>query len=116
MHFLVESVTPRQIAVRLRDGLVETEVTAWGPTRAAEQLMDCLEAARDTGYGECFWPERTGQYWWMARRDDRRIEVVVLWSTGAVTGWQHVYRATDEVDYVIDLVRSALGAHHLLPS
>lgn len=115
MNLLVESATPQRIVLKLRDGTLETEVSAWNAARSAQALVDALEQARTEGYGECFWPELTGQYWWMCRLDDRRLEVVVLWSSGAGTGWQHVFRAADEVDYVMDLVQEAFARNDLFP-
>ena len=44
--------------------------------------MAAVEAAKTEGYGECFWPEPTGQYWWMFRLVDERLEVAVLWTAG----------------------------------
>ena len=115
MNFIVETATPQRIVGRLRDGTLETEVSAWGTERAVQLLVTALETARDDGYGECFWPEMTGQYWWMCRREGSRLEVVVLWSSGAGTGWQHVYRATDEIEYFIDCVLEQLAMHGLFP-
>jgi hypothetical protein len=115
MNFIIELATPQRIVGRLRDGTLETEVSAWGAERAAQALVTALEAARDEGFGQCFWPEMTGQYWWMCRREGRRLEVVVLWSSGAGTGWQHVYRATDEIDYFIDCVLEQFATHGLFP-
>jgi hypothetical protein len=78
-------------------------------------LVTALDVvAAGEGYAECFWPEPGGQYWWMFSREGRRLEVVVLWSRGAVTGWEHVFRAADEVDYLNDRIREELDAHHLL--
>ena len=48
-------------------------------------------------------------------REGRRLEVVVLWSRGAVTGWEHVFRAADEVSYVISRFHEEMAAHDLLP-
>jgi hypothetical protein len=112
----IESATAQQIVIRLREGASETTVTGWHTSRAVTALMSALEmvAAAD-GYSECFWPEPTGQYWWMFNREGRRLEVVVLWSRGAVTGWQHVFRAADEVDYFVDRVRDEMAARDLLP-
>jgi hypothetical protein len=84
----------------LREGAVETVVTAAQPQAAAAAVVAAIGEAAGAGYGECFWAESTGQYWWMFRRTDETVEVVVLWSSGAVTGWQHVFRATDAIGWV----------------
>lgn len=116
MNVQIETATSQQLSVRLREGDVETTVTGWNTPRAVTALLSALEIVEAAeGYGECFWPEPTGQYWWMFSREGRRLEVVVLWSRGAVTGWQHVFRAADEVSYFIDRVREEMAAHDLLP-
>ena len=59
-------------------------------------------------YGECYWPEPTGQYWWLLKREAQTLEVAVLWSRSSAVGWQHVFRATDEVGYISELIRNGL--------
>ena len=108
MNVVIESANPQQIVVRLREGTIEASVTGWHTSRAVTSLLSALDA-------ECFWLEPTGQYWWMFNREGQRLEVVVLWSRGAVTGWEHVFRAADEVNYVIERVREEMAAHDLLP-
>lgn len=116
MNIFIERPDPDRIVATLKEGTVESaSVTAWHASRAALALVTAIDMAVDDGYGECFWPEPGGQYWWIFRRDDRRLEVVVLWSRGAVTGWQHVFRAADEVQYFVDRVKDELSAHDLLP-
>lgn len=101
---------PYRLVATLREGPVETVAEAANGPAAGRVLLEALEQARDTGYGECFWHEMTGQYWWMFRREAETVEVVVLWSSGAVTGWRHVFRATDAIAFVIDRVREELAA------
>lgn len=116
MNVHIDSVTPAQIVVRLREGDVETTVSGWNTGRAVAALVSALEVVESAeGYAECFWGEPTGQYWWLFNREGRRLEVVVLWSRGAVTGWQHVFRAADEVGYFVERVREEMVAHDLLP-
>ena len=116
MNVEIESATPQQLVIRLREGTVETTITGWHTSRAVTALMSALEVvSAGEGYAECFWPEPTGQYWWMFNREGQRLEVVVLWSRGAVTGWQHVFRAADEVGYLVGRVRDEMTAHDLLP-
>ena len=98
----------------MREGSVETEATSWQPRQSAADLLAAIEAADANGYGECFWPEPAGQYWWMLKREDRRLEVVVMFSAGGATGWQHVFRAADEAGYVRDLVRAELDREGLI--
>jgi hypothetical protein len=112
----LERPDAQRLVAHLREGDVMTEVTGWNPERSAAHLLAALDAVETEGYGECFWPEPTGQYWWMLKREDRRLEVAVLWSRSSAVGWQHTFRATDEVGYVADLVRAELLRHGLATS
>jgi hypothetical protein len=98
-----------RITGHLREGAVETTVTSANSSAAAAALVSALEQAKAEGDSQCFWHEPTGQYWWMFRRQGALLEVVVLWSSGTVTGWQHVFRAADEVDHLIERVRDELA-------
>lgn len=116
MNVEIASVNPQQIVVRLREGAIDTTVTGWHTSRAVTALLTALEIVEaGEGYAECFWQEPTGQYWWMFSREGQRLEVVVLWSRGAVTGWQHVFRAADEVTYLVGRVRDEMADRDLLP-
>ena len=101
---------PDRLIATLRDGQQEAVVTASYGLAAGGDLLSALEQARDGDYGECFWHEQAGQYWWLFRREDQAVEVAVLWSSGTVTGWQHVFRASDELTYVADRVRQEFDA------
>jgi hypothetical protein len=46
----------------------------------------------------------------MFRRQDRAVEVVVLWSSGTVTGWQHVFRASEDLGHLATRVKQELDA------
>lgn len=82
---------------------------------AAEDLLAALEDARDGGYGECFWEEQGGEYRWLFRRAEAGLTVVVLWSTGTLTGWEHVFRATADLDVLAAQVRRDLSREGLSP-
>jgi hypothetical protein len=100
----------QRLVARLREGTEETEIGGWNPERSAAVLLDALEAAAgEDACGECFWPEPTGHYWWMFKRTDRSLEIVVLWSRSSAVGWQHVFRACDEMTYVLEMARHELG-------
>jgi hypothetical protein len=104
---------PGRITGHLREGSVETTVTSANSSAAAAALVSALEQAKAEGDSQCFWHEPTGQYWWMFRREGALLEVVVLWSSGTVTGWQHVFRAADEVDHLIERVREELAKREI---
>jgi len=105
-----------ELVVRLRDGADATSVSVPQSRPGAESLMRALDAALADGHGECFWPCTTGgQYWWMFKRDDAALEVIVMWTRGGASLWEHVFRATDSVDWVRahivqELDRLELGA------
>jgi hypothetical protein len=114
VNIVIERPDARRVVAHLSEGEVATEVTAWQPQQSAADLLAAFASAEREGYGECLWLEPTGQYWWMLRRDDRRLEVAVMYSAGVVPGWQHVFRAADEMDYLRDLVRAELVRTGLL--
>jgi hypothetical protein len=108
MTLTITADGPRLVA-RLKEGPIEVEVVGWGATSIAAHLQGALDDAEVSGYGECFWPEPTGHYWWMFKREGQTLEVAVLWSRSSAVGWQGVFRATDEIGYVRDLVRDQLS-------
>jgi hypothetical protein len=108
MRIVLERPDARRLVAHLREGEKTVEVTGWQPEQASAGLLAALEAARRDGFGECQWLEPTGQYWWMLKREHERLEVVVMYSAGVVPGWQHVFRAVDEMNYFHDLVRAEL--------
>jgi len=111
MHIVIERPDARRLVAHLREGDVTADVTGWQPEQASADLLAALDSARANGFGECQWLEPTGQYWWMLKREDERLELVIMHSAGVVPGWQHVFRAADEMDYVHDLVRAELAPH-----
>jgi hypothetical protein len=100
---------PGRLVATLTEGPEEAVVTAAHRTAASTSLLEALEATREDGYAECYWFEQAGQYWWLFRREDTRLEVAVLWSSGTVTGWQHVFRAADEFSYFMERVQDELA-------
>lgn len=78
---------------------------------AADDLLAAIEDARESGLGECFWEEQTGEYRWMLRTTGQEATVVVLWSTGVVTGWEHVFRGACTLDWLSARIRESLAKH-----
>ena len=114
MHISFERPDDRRIVAKMREGSVETEVSSWQPEQSARDLMAAFDHAAAEGYGECFWPEPTGQYWWMLKRVDRRLEIAVMFSAGGASGWQHTFRAADEAGYLRNLVATAFREQGLV--
>lgn len=108
MEFLLDPTEPAHLVCSLTDRDESATVTA-SNLGAADELLAALADARDSGYGECLWEEQAGQYRWMLRRDGERLTVVVLWSTGTVTGWQHVFRSEDDFEAFASSVRRELA-------
>ena len=108
MHFVPERPDSARLIAHLTEGSEKTEVIGWNQDWCTNQLIGALDAAAADGYGECFWPEPTGQFWWMLKRIDDRLEVAVLWSRSSAVGWQHIFRATDSFSHVQDVIVRAL--------
>ena len=101
-----------RFVARLSDQDAPAIVTA-SSLPAADELLAALEDARDTGYGECLWEEQGGDHRWMFRITGGRLTVVALWSTGTLTGGEHVFRGECDPAWFADRVRSALAQHGL---
>jgi len=87
-----------RVVATLTDEGVETTVTAARGDVAGLALLEAIDRAAADGYGECFWQEMEGTYWWMFRRLAMRLEIAVLWTSGGASGWQHVFRAVTHAD------------------
>ena len=86
----------RMICTIAEDGS-EAVVTARDLGDAAGALSKAIDSVAASGIGECYWPEGVGEYRWVFRLSGDQIRVAVLWSTGTMTGWEHVFWA--ECDY-----------------
>jgi hypothetical protein len=104
----------RLIATLTDDG-VETTATAANGDAAALALLEAIDRAAAEGYGECFWQEPDGTYWWMLRRLAMRLELVVLWNSGGVTGWQHVFRAVTHAEDFSTRAAELIAAQSVRP-
>lgn len=89
------------LSVRLTDG-EQTSVVTVAPSQAGvASLRRAFQSAVDDGYGECFWPAATGgQYWWVFKREAQTIDVAAMWTRGGASLWEHVFRATDSVEWI----------------
>lgn len=108
MEISFETPTSDRLVAHLRDGGATTTVSGCPRKEATAGLRSALEAARREGVGECAWTEALGQYWWILRADSGDVEVVVLWSSGAATGWQHVFRAIDDSGTLVERLQAEL--------
>jgi len=85
----------------LIDGTIHATVTAAFGDEAATDLAAAITEARDYQIAECFWHEEDGDYRWIFRRHGEEFDVAVMWCSGVITGWQHVFRANCPVTWLI---------------
>ncbi len=82
----------------INDEKIEAVVTAGDLDAAATAFAAAIAALEAEGLGECYWLEGVGEYRWVFRRVDDQVRIAALWSTGTMTGWEHVFWG--ESDYV----------------
>jgi hypothetical protein len=106
LHFTTEP--DDMLVVHLKEAEQDTTVDVRPAKAGLASLLRAMGAAVRDGYGECFWPGATtgGQYWWIVTRRDETVEVIVMWTRGGASQWEHVFRATDSVDWVRERVRA----------
>jgi hypothetical protein len=103
------------LLVHLREGDERTTVAVRPSAAGAASLLRALDDALAHGYGECFWPAIAGgQYWWIFKRDDERLETIAMWTRGGASLWEHVFRATDAAGWVRDRIGRDLRRLNLL--
>jgi hypothetical protein len=75
----------------MSDGRAEATIGVSGQSAALSALAEALETTAATGSGECYWRQAGGEYRWVFRRAGEKVRIVVLWSAGTLTGWEHVF-------------------------
>lgn len=98
-----------RIVCTIQDAGNQAFVTAGDAVNASLELLAAIQDAADDGYGDCLWQEVAGDYKWMLRRNGETVTVAVMWSSGVVTGWQHVIRGDTDFDDFAEQVRTALA-------
>lgn len=109
MDLMFETDEYQRVICTLVDAAQSATVTASNVPEAAEDLRDALESAASSGLGECFWQEQAGVYRWLFRRQGARVTVVVLWSTGVITGWEHVFRSECDLAWLTTRINDELA-------
>lgn len=104
LHLTVD--TDGHLGCALTGGDTEAKVSAWDASEALAGLGAALDRLEAEGCGETFWQQAEGCYRWLFRRDGDKLRTAVLWSTGIVTGWEHVFWS--ECDYA-DCLSSCRG-------
>lgn len=91
MQFLSEVDAHGRLVCTIPTGQTEIRVTSQDASHAASALLAALDDTDRDGCGECYWQEGGGEYRWVLRREGATLRVAILWATGIVTGWEHVY-------------------------
>ena len=99
-----------RLVCTLADGSSSAVVTASNFGHACGDLAAALDALEKNGIGECYWAEGGGEYRWVFRRDRDRVRVAVLWTTGVMTGWEHVLWSECPYAELLSSVRHALAS------
>jgi hypothetical protein len=103
-----------RVTCNLADAETNAVVTASDRPQALAGLASALDALLANGIGECFWHEAAGEYRWVFRRTGEKVRVAVMWSTGTVSGWEHVFWSECDLTAFARSVRVGLDA--VLPS
>ena len=88
----------------------QATVTCSDPRSAITDLRLALESAVTDEVGECFWREATGEYRWLFRREGGKMRIVILWSNGTLTGWEHRFWAECDASDFHSTMRTATEA------
>lgn len=91
-----------RLICELIDGTSQATVTAAGAAGAAADFAAAVREARDHDVAECFWHEVGGDYRWIFCRHGDTFDVAVMWCSGVITGWQHVFRAECPVRWLVE--------------
>ncbi len=110
MDAAFESDSLDRLVCSLSQGESRATVTSSDKPAAARSLLQALEDLAQTGSGECFWQEAGGDYRWMLKRDHDTVNVVVLWSTGTLTGWEHLFWGQHPAESFCNELRRRLTA------
>lgn len=108
MQVFFESDEYGRLICTLSNGEARTAIAAADAAQAGADLLAAIDGVAADGCGECYWPQPAGSYRWLLRRDGERLRVAILWMTGVLTGWEHVYQGEcDFEDFARD-VRSEI--------
>jgi hypothetical protein len=102
----------RVVATIAHDGAQAT-VSGSDLSSAMTDLQEAVESAVNYGQGECFWHEAVGDYRWLFRRDGTRMRVVILRSTGTLTGWECAFWSECDAEEFRDVMPAAIKSIEL---
>jgi len=110
MHISFELDEFGRLKCELADGSSKATVSAANMAVAVAELQRAMDDAQRTGTGDCWWLEGVGEYRWVIRRESQRATLVVLWSAGTLTGWEHVFWAQADFDELAASIRLGLAS------
>jgi hypothetical protein len=90
MHIHFERTEAGTLVARVSAQERSVEVSCAEAESGLKVIGLALADLDEKGIGECFWPHECGEYRWIFRNAPGGVEVVVLWSTGTLTGWEAV--------------------------
>ena len=100
----------RVVGTIAHDGAHAT-VTSSNPVFAIQDLRLAVDSAVTGSQGECFWHEATGDYRWLFRREGSKMRVVIIWSMGTLTGWEHRLWTECDADEFRNAMNAAIQAY-----
>jgi hypothetical protein len=100
----------QRLICTLSEGECHATVTASNTHEAAAGLVAAMEDALKDGCGECFWDEAGGQYRWVMKREGEKVKLAVIWSSGVITGWEHVFWTECDFADLAGQIHTALAA------
>ena len=109
MEFTLANDAYGVLSCTLSDGANTATITGSSRDGASSDLAEALERLTTTGYGECYWHHAAGEYRWMFRREGEKVRIAVLWSTGTLTGWEHVFWSECDVETFARRVREEIA-------
>lgn len=97
-----------RVTCDVSNGAESAVVTASDRPQAIAGLSAAIDTLERNGIAECYWHEGAGEYRWVFRRAGSRVRVAIMWSTGTVTGWEHVFWTECELEPFVALLRKEL--------
>ena len=90
MQFTLSSDSRGLLTCVLSDSGSEVTVSTSGQS-ASTDLLEAVESAALTGFGECYWRQEVDEFRWLFRRENETVRVALLRGCGTLTGWEHVF-------------------------
>jgi hypothetical protein len=89
----------------------QATVTGSHRSAAMTDFQVAVDSAINNDHGECFWHEALGEYRWLFRRDGNIMRVVILRSSGTLTGWESCFWAECDSEEFRTTMSSAIQSY-----